>query len=304
VDNAFATAQQFAKFLNALSNATVAAHSLGNVLVGSAVHDWQARPPKYLMLDAAVARESYDDAEENVTKGDTMGMEHPEWLLYDRRLWSSDWHLRFLADDHRSALTWKRRLEHVDDLQTYNFYSTGEEVLRNPKTAPGLPLSANEVWNMQERMKGRMLTGQVLSSNYGGWAFSLVWDITESWGNRQRTPSETAEIANDELKSKPFFRAGPADLYGPNGSKYASPEQHRNTLLAEMIPALSFAAGSNPLTLFALPGREDRNYDMMEYRTGWPRSNPDWQHSDLKLVAYPFVYKLYEKLVELGGLNQ
>jgi alpha-tubulin suppressor-like RCC1 family protein len=304
VDNAFAAAHEFANFLSTLANVTVAAHSLGNVLVGSAIHDWQARPSTYLMIDCAIAQESYDDTEERLTKNDVLGMEHPEWLPYDRRLWSSDWHDRFPANDNRSKLTWKSRLENVDELRTYNFYSTGEEVLRNPKTAPTLPLSANEVWNKQERMKGRMLTGQILSSNYGGWAFSPTWDITEAWGNRQRIPSETAEIPNDELKSNPFFKSGPADLYGASGSDYASPQQHRNTLLAEMIPALSFATGSNPLSLFAPPGGENRNHNMMEYKTIWPRTNPDWQHSDIEVVAYSYVYRLYGKLVELGALNE
>ena len=28
-----------------------------------------------------------------------------------------------------------------------------------------------------------------------------------------------------------------------------------------------------------------------------------WWHSDLKVVAYPYVHKLYYKFVELGGLK-
>jgi hypothetical protein len=41
----------------------VAAHSLGNMLVGSAIHDWGARPENYYMIDAAVPKEAYDPME-------------------------------------------------------------------------------------------------------------------------------------------------------------------------------------------------------------------------------------------------
>jgi len=122
VNNAFATAQQFASFFNALSNVTVAGHSLANMLVGSAIHDWGARPSKYFMIDAAVAKESYDDAEEQLTNGGVMGMEHPAWAGYDRRLWCSDWHtLPFPGGDNRSTLTWENRLENVGIVTAYNF---------------------------------------------------------------------------------------------------------------------------------------------------------------------------------------
>jgi hypothetical protein len=42
----------------------------------------------------------------------------------------------------------------------------------------------------------------------------------------------------------------------------------------------------------------------MDYKAGWPRTNPDWQHSDAKIVAYAFVHKVYEKFVELGELKK
>lgn len=309
MDNAFATAHDLATFLGRLSNVTVAGHSLGNMLVGSAIHDWGARPANYFMINAAVAKESYDESEEQLTSGGTMGMEHPEWMPYDRRLWCSDWHIPFDASDHRSTLTWENRLETVGVVAAYNFYSSGEEVLKNPSSAPHLPLSANEVWNNQERMKGRMLTGQVLSSNYGGWQFNPHWDVLDL-GNppnysRHLPLSQTTTITDGQLKTDPFFKPGPMDLYGANGSNYASPQQHRNTLLAEMIPALSFAAGANPLGTLAPPGDSNKNFDMMAYKTDnlWPRSNPEWEHSDIKIVAYSYVYQLYNKFVELGELK-
>ena len=40
-----------------------------------------------------------------------------------------------------------------------------------------------------------------------------------------------------------------------------------------------------------------------DYRDGWGRGSSDWQHSDMKDMAYFYVYKLYEQLVEKGNLK-
>ena len=63
LDNAFGTAKSFKQFLDLLEGEkTVAGHSMGNILVGSAMHDWGARPKNYFMLNAAAAKECYDPA--------------------------------------------------------------------------------------------------------------------------------------------------------------------------------------------------------------------------------------------------
>ena len=113
MDNAFATAQSLAQFINGLGgNVTVAAHSLGNMVVGSAMHDWHATGiSNYFMVDAAVPKEAYDPAEEQLATQTTWGMDHPDWSNYPRRLWCSDWHRLFQTNDHRSSLTWQNRLE-------------------------------------------------------------------------------------------------------------------------------------------------------------------------------------------------
>jgi hypothetical protein len=75
-------------------------------------------------------------------------------------------------------------------------------------------------------------------------------------------------------------------------------------LLAEMIPALSFAAGSNRVESFG----DEGNFDMPGlYADGWPPErggNTKWFHSDVKIVAYIYVHRLYEHFVALGGLDQ
>jgi len=42
------------------------------------------------------------------------------------------------------------------------------------------------------------------------------------------------------------------------------------------------------------------------FQNGWPsgRSSTDWHHSDLREVAYLYVYGLFDKFNELGGLKQ
>lgn len=112
----------------------------------------------------------------------------------------------------------------------------------------------------------------------------------------------------EQLKAKPFFYKGVSDadeLFTTGGSNYAQSNQNR--LLAEMIPALSNAAGANPISKFDPPSGNNNNINMtIMFKNGWPsgRDNGDWLHSDLKTVAYPFIYLLYDEVVELGGLNQ
>ena len=115
----------------------------------------------------------------------------------------------------------------------------------------------------------------------------------------------------------PFFNTGfdpvtnvvkegaPADianLFGANGSGYAAPIQKRNTLLAEMIPAQSTAAGSNPINSFI-----GRNYDMDTMSSGWPVQRPPgsgWWHSDVRNVAYTYTFPVFDEIVTTGELSK
>jgi hypothetical protein len=134
VYNAFLTAPHFADFLGSLSGETVvAAHSLGNMVVLSALNDCtnvNLKVNTYFMIDAAVAMEAvqsmaYDPA-----------MIYSKWRSYSNRLFTSDWWQLFPADDVRSTLTWNNRLADFRNTDTYNFYSSGEEVLRNYNVDP------------------------------------------------------------------------------------------------------------------------------------------------------------------------
>jgi len=353
VDNGFATAEHFALVLRNLGpNVTIAAHSLGNIVVGSAIQDWGATPANYFMIDAAIPLEAYSGGEviDDI-------MTHPAWNDYRSaadqnyksgdRVFTSEWHANpeFAQSDARRSLTWRNRLSRIG-ASTYNFFSSSEDVLQKHEGDPGLldvvklALTGGRfAWSLQEKLKGRQIAIEIeqlggigrIGSTYGGWRFS------ENIGNPPHTasPSEALQLDNASLKVNPVFDPGfkliinsPSPEY-PNGQivkdvhagapnwiiDLTDPDKgsvtaqaHGNQLLAEMFPATTLPAGANRAGAFAPVGGADRNLDMPElYKNSWPAergNDTDWRHSDVKDVAYTFVYRLFEKFTTLGGLEQ
>ncbi len=284
--HAIETAKSFTEFLNLLEGQkTVAAHSMGNVLVGAAMTDTgNCQPANYVMLNSAAAKECYDENEIYDQAQETV-MIHPWWKNYMKQVRASEWHDRaWPSGDERKKLTWRGRLSGVfnnaQTTQVYNFYSSGEEVLNNPQeNNPDLSannpsvrgkmawLTANKTWAMQEKRKGWGLTGVVHSSNYGGWypnifqydpVLHVLLESNSPW--RMRLPSEipNSPLENGygpfvaSLMEKPFFDSSQhAPLFdfekGANtqGSNYA--KQHASKLISEMIPCTTLATGRNPL---------------------------------------------------------
>jgi pimeloyl-ACP methyl ester carboxylesterase len=336
VDNAFAAARPFAGFVNSLGGGvTVVAHSLGNMVVASAIHDWTAQVDNFYMIDAAVAIEAFDGgaAQEPL-------MAHEDWYQtersaeqnYPERVWASEWYLNsaLSTDDVRRTLTWRNRLSGVTSANVYNFFSSGEEVLAVPE--PITPTNVGYVggqifnavfgdspcgersWVLQEKLKGRTISGEILGSNYGGWGFNPNWYVpSEEGALRRRTPDEAAFLTNEQLIPDPFFVPGPPSLHDGGGSDYAL--SHRNTLLAEMIPARTRPAGANRIAsrAFVPPDGADRNLNLTssDFENGWPQerlSNEQklnrWLHSDIEEVAYPFTWKLFSYFNGLAHLNE
>lgn len=149
VANAFATAQAYKNFITATPGTTsIAAHSLGNMVVGSSIHDHGFKEfDKYFAIDASVALEAYGqivDAEGLIKPDGTFSVDPSadmikveEWPDYiaagQSRLLASEWHELFPINDNRSQLTWRNRLAKVVSVtgqQVYNFFSSTEEVLR------------------------------------------------------------------------------------------------------------------------------------------------------------------------------
>ncbi|MBL9131779.1 MAG: alpha/beta hydrolase, partial [Verrucomicrobiaceae bacterium] len=266
VTNAFITAPHLKAAVEALSGTKIiAAHSLGNMVVSSAIQDHGMTVEKYFMLDAAVPLEAYDTSHESRDL-----MRNPTWQDYNTTAlhpyWASDWHKQFLSTaDMRKTLTWRGRFGDIPN--AINYYSSGEEVLENGDgTWPGLLGLPTQAWVAQEMGKGRadsamaLVSPGVFEDLQGGWGLNHNLFVQEGGSSRQRTPAELAQVVLSSTPAEPFFlRFQIADLHDPSlGSATASQYWVRAKTLAEGIPSLSFPAGSNPIGDF-----DDRNIDLM-----------------------------------------
>lgn len=227
VTHAFGCAPKLADFITTLrgtgENAlivNVAGHSLGNMVVSSAISDYNAPITRYFMIDAAVAAEAYDGIIDSQVLDASTSIPHSEWTrefggVYDSRLWAANWHTLFqdFPNDGRAALTWRNRFKPVNGVSYYDFYSTGEEVLDYDDTATpsvfgilrlvainklsdflhvSLPGSTGQpaghkTWQYQEQLKGRNLTNKFGGSNFGGWGFN-IFDFAKRVGGYGQGP--------------------------------------------------------------------------------------------------------------------
>jgi hypothetical protein len=330
--HACVTAPAFASFLAALTNGptTVAAHSLGNMVVLSAMNDYNVQSiGTYFMIDAAIPLESI--------QGNSIQDSHlyyPDWEAYADKLNASHWGHLWPTNDARSALTWSNRFENLQNAEVYDFYSSGEEVLReytggyppsevggaidqvtyyleNELQLLGKPVGSY-VWAWQEMLKGRGKYDGLLGSTHGGWKFNTnaPYAYITNGVITQIPDSQATLIPPSQLQTNAFFdvtspQFGNADLalFGSSGSSYA--QANRNRILSDAIPELTLPVGANPIT--KLP--PDNNLDMnaTTFKNGWPADRAsdqgNWHHSDFHQVAYTFTYKLFDDLVTFGGLQ-
>jgi hypothetical protein len=250
VVNAFATAGAYKEFVSSVPGSTsIAAHSLGNMVAGSAIQDQSLIDfVKYFAVDAAVALEAYGQVIE-----DEGMINVDDWLNYwqyevldangdatypARKLFASKWHELFTSTDNRSRLTWRNRLLKVSSDNVYNFYSSTEDVLRS---YPGddlfvfaelldaglkgdaIDYLATSTWVKQEKFKGRRSILNIadnlggVSSSYCGWSFNNDWygpDPEVPDLSIKQDPSEAALIEDSELISNPFFDLPKTKLFG------------------------------------------------------------------------------------------
>ncbi|MBU0678479.1 MAG: alpha/beta fold hydrolase, partial [Verrucomicrobia bacterium] len=289
VEHAFETADELDTAVSALSGQKyIAGHSLGNMLVSSAIVDHGLSVSAYFMLNAAVAMESYNPS---LIYRDDMG--HPDWESYSNRLWASDWHLLFDPSDGRGDLTWRGRFNGISGVR--NYYSSGEDVLNNSTGA--VPDIGNEyVWASEEMLKGTWLITVGPGNSEAGWGFNSDYNGL--------TATQANALADATLMTNSFFKHfDDEDLYGTNGSTIAQQPAMYGQLLADGIPAISYAAGRNSISSAAGSG----NADMNSMENGWPTvrtSNPDygsrWLHSDIKNIAYPYVQEVFNDIASKG----
>lgn len=320
VFNAFLAAPILSSYVNSVGGQkTILAHSLGNMVVSSAVADHGMSVGKFLMLNAAVASEAYDETQWSDSPDVSNTMVHDDWRDYTNKCWSANWHKLWPSGNDHRALTWKNRFSTVPGLcEVYNYYSSGDEVLALNSSGSPLLLSGvwestgNYSWHKQEVFKGRWgLNGYGLSFTFVAGTGLLGWGFHGTYTDRGlRITGYTVDEANAatsvDLMTNPVFR------HIPDGGIFDSilPVATQNNLLAKGIPALSGPVGGRAVGAFDT-STEDRNTNMNAeiWRNGWPRDNPDvfgfnrWLHSDIKNAAYFYNYRILMDFVAKGDLE-
>jgi len=298
----------------------------------SALSDWNAPINQYYMIDAAVAMEAIQSSAPQTTD-----MIYSDWIPYSIWLYSHEWNKLWPTNDGRSQLSWQNRLANFRNADVFNFYSSGEEVLRDyAGDPPASALSAipaqiwaaihdatgSYVWVWQEKGKGRAMFDTQIGSTHGGWAFNDATYGTNHGSGifSHMSVSDASQLTTNQVKSSPFFFLSSyptslgnftADLALTNssGSTYAT--ANRNRILADAIPAMTLPIGANSVPRLSPPNNPVvRNFNMQAlYENGWPvirlstSESNNWHHADFKDMAYTFTYPLYTNLVYFGNLK-
>jgi alpha-beta hydrolase superfamily lysophospholipase len=319
VVNAFNAAPHLKNYVNSLDGEkTLMAHSLGNLVVASAISDHGMNVSKYFMFNAAVPAEAFDLSHWSEAETGNPLVNHT-WAGYQRQTWAAKWYELFAAPDDRAKLTWRNRFPNIDPDILYNYYSSGDEVLGlsyelgaqsmivvHSDTGKEL---ANFSWQKQERFKGRGpfdLIAGLAATDAAGWGFNIEYfAITGAFvpfHTNVYTMAQANALSASQLMAAPAFLHSPAAMF-----TNSIPFTVRNELLANAIPALSGPVGSRSITL---PDNNNQNRDINGYstRTDWPRTisstyGQSWLHGDLKDVAYFYMKSLFDEVVQKGELK-
>ena len=287
VDHALSTAGAFGSAVAALPGTAryVAAHSLGNMMVSSAIAEHGLSVARYFMLNAAVPLEAYDP--NAVTAAMRNNMTPGDWRPYALRLRAGHWHGLFGTADARRDLTWKGRF--VAIANAVNYYSTDEDVLNNADGNPKDLLSPDYAWANQETRKGVWPTF-LPGNNEAGWSFNADYDVNNpdyvGGGDPltlHLTPAKAAQLTDAQLRTAPFFGAFDDMSICTTNQVLNIPQ--KNQLLADAIPAESYAAGRNPISNFL-------NRDMRGMKSGGGK----WTHSFLVEAPYAWVYQVFDDM--------
>ena len=297
VANALAVAAQFNDRVSDVGGTKIVlAHSLGNMVVSGAIQDYGLSVSKYFMLNAAVATESYHPASFNDAPANYML--HGDWTGYSNKTWCAKWFELFSPPDDRARLTWKNRFPSVLAV-AYNFYSSGDEIF---DIYPGTPATFSgglfhlerHAWQKQEVFKGR---GGLGGTDWAGWGFE-GYCVGDDW-----VPEYTMAKANaascDTLRNNAVFDHKPTIMFSSTITT-----QHQNDIIAQGVPALSYAAGLGSI----FPLGIEKNYNANDHkRNGWGRRggryNGQWLHCDLKNMAYFYTHELYNQIISQGDLQ-
>ena len=299
VMHAFASAPALASSIAALpgTNKVLLAHSLGNMLVSSAIKDCGLSDySRYYMLNAAVPMEAYD------VEAFTSNMVDSAWSNVPIQYRASDWSSLFATNDFRSSLSWCGRFAGIANL--VNCYSETEEVLANPT-----PHGLGGAWSKQELFKGTSVWHWLNAVPYlgldvaceGGWGINATYAVNSyyyvpAYGFFANSMANfTREDAIESPLFTPFKIHGAA-MHSTNLFEVADAAYRdglRAKFLGDAIPATSFAAGANAT------GALRYSWPMIpDPSIGWPRIENAWRHSDIKDVSYFYVHHFYDFILQ------
>ncbi len=304
--------------------------SLGNMVACEALRQGLS-VDKYFMFNAAVPSEAIDGTLRAETSDDATFSKYvrPEWHNYINACWAANWHRLFADDpsDARSRMGWANRFQNAlsNAGEVFNYYSSGDPVFSEDDDVPSLLSDAthwgigwflwiipyptveftfeNHCWQKQETLKGMATIAGTLS---GGWGFN-VWQEYDSFSGtwkavRYSPEGAAAAVTNHSITNCPAFNISDAEEMMDRNAT----ENDVSLALAKHVPALSSPVGGNVIIV----GNRIENHDLNgqdDYRSGWGRDHPafedSWLHSDMKDMAYCYVSKLYDQLVQKGCLK-
>ena len=338
-NNAFITAKRLAEFLSTelagklRSSTLYMAHSLGNMVVSSAIQDHNLSATQYFMLNGAVASEAYDESRYSPLKGEAQRLIYLPWRQgkefhsgYPEESYCSAWHRLFEGDQteagkSRARLTWTGRFSDVAKrTEMINYYSLGDEVFelndedRVDQLEGGkLPWldrvsfdGSQYCWQKQEMGKGVPGINFLKDSDMAGWGFNANGnEILAKYSEDKRMYRRDLawKLANRPetvvaFKYIPVFKCNPGDVFGGDGG--ALSDLRINELLCCAIPAISTAMGRTTDVKSVV------SVDMSESQSGWGRDNTygkRWLHCDLKDMAYFYEAALWDDFVNRGKLK-
>jgi hypothetical protein len=267
------------------------------------------------LVNAAVASEAYDPT---LSYEAAMQLPPSEYRIYKDqnnqplRAWSTEWFRLAPDGDGRENMTWRGCFGNVPQLTSMvNFCSSGENVLRRNEDGyePGIwgdVIGNHEwIWVAGEMGKGR---SQVASLR-GGWSFSVSSRYYDSFPESltRISPADLALVPDSTLLSDPFFAGYSKKNQVRDGDV---PALHWS--LANEVPALSWPAGSGPMTsTFGGITQIDMNSDQSQRNDNgyWPQSRLSsdrlsrrWLHSDFIEPSFQYNCNLYKSLIDQGGL--
>lgn len=277
----------------------VIGHSLGNMVLSSAIVDHGLKADQYYMLNAAVAREAYDAGAHDELMID------PDWIGVPAAYRSTGWWSLFDDGDFRRTLTWEGRFKGMKGI---NYYSPTDDVIKDMNTSQmfGRETICSD-WIMQEILKGSAAlkvpewTGFIWSCREGGWGYNSA---RAGMTIGVSVDSKAAKaLTREEVIENPIFCpfAAPASLHSlepmPLLSKgdpgYEDQYRLRARILTDGIPSKSFSAGANDVTAV---GDSENLTDFESDK--WPRGKEEWHHSDIKNVAYGYNRKMFNTIAK------